>query len=228
MKAFAFFDVDETLIYTKSMFDFLQYWCSETQGNSGEDFYRERMREIENLVNSGATRKDVNELYYKIFKGADVDLLTKYGQRWFDKSLAKGNFFKINIVLKLKNYINSGIKPVLVSGSMPALLIPIANHLGISADNLICADLEIESGIITGKLIQGAIGEQKGIRVKRLLEENKVDKSKCYAFGDHISDLSMLEHVGYPSVVDPCGELRLVAVRNNWPIIITQKVSLNK
>jgi len=67
MKRFAFFDVDDTLITVKSMFDFFRYWTLEWRRESAalEAFERE----FSQLRAAGESRENLNRAYYRYFAG---------------------------------------------------------------------------------------------------------------------------------------------------------------
>jgi phosphoserine phosphatase len=53
----------------------------------------------------------------------------------------------------------------------------------------------------------------------RLAENIGLDLEKSYAYGNHQSDLPLLETVGHPHVVEPCTILEKVAHQRSWPIL---------
>ena len=46
-----------------------------------------------------------------------------------------------------------------------------------------------------------------------------IDLASSYAYGNHQSDLPLLELIGNPYVVEPTEPLRRVALANKWPIL---------
>ncbi|MDK2126683.1 HAD family hydrolase [Parachitinimonas caeni] len=216
MTAYAFFDVDETLIHPKSMFDFLRFWYERRQQ---PDEYARQMYLIQQQVCSGADRAQVNRFYYRQFAGLPFVELMVAGLDWFNERLASGKLFKPGIVERLGQLRQQGIEPVLVSGSMLPVLMPIARKLG--AQGVLCAEQESHAGLLTGELTASAIGSAKRERLQAFLAERGADARQCHAFGDHISDLPMLEAVAYPTAVDPCPELATIARQRGWPILIT-------
>jgi phosphoserine phosphatase len=61
----------------------------------------------------------------------------------------------------------------------------------------------VRDGRYTGEVVRPMIGEGKREAVLALLRDHPggVDPRECYAYGDHPSDLPMLECVGNPRVV---------------------------
>jgi phosphoserine phosphatase len=64
--------------------------------------------------------------------------------------------------------------------------------------------------VLTGGLVgEPCIGEAKRAAVRAELRSRPdVDPARCYAYGDHVSDLPMLAEVGNPVVVGGSARLR--------------------
>ena len=108
---------------------------------------------------------------------------------------------------------------VLVSGSVRYMLEPVASDNNIA--HLLCSDLEEgPDGLLTGKL-NGPLcmGDHKRYLVKRLSQKNGIDLKASYAYGDHHSDLPLLELVGFPHAVVPDSRLMRIAREKSWPIL---------
>lgn len=217
MTAYAFFDVDETLIHPKSMFDFLQFWYQRQQQPTE---YARQMALIQQQVAAGADRAEINRQYYRQFRGQSAALLHAAGHDWFRARLAQGRLFKLPVLRRLQTLRANGIPAVLVSGSMRALLEPIGAHIG--AQSLLCAELDSQAGVLSGELRLAAIGAAKAERLRNFLADYGGEASHCHAFGDHISDLPMLEAVAHPCAVDPCAHLKALALQRGWPILSTE------
>jgi HAD superfamily hydrolase (TIGR01490 family) len=117
---------------------------------------------------------------------------------------------------------------VLVSGTLAPLAQEMALALtvrlairGIGASVTVCATrLEEKDGRWTGRIVGDAMfGEAKGRAVRRLATEEGFELARCYAYGDSISDRSMLEAVGRPCVVNPLREMEKLARRREWAVL---------
>jgi HAD superfamily phosphoserine phosphatase-like hydrolase len=108
---------------------------------------------------------------------------------------------------------------ILISGSIRYMLKPVVEDIGF--DHLLCTDLEIgDDGLLTGR----AKGPLCVNRTKRTLAielacKQGIDLSCSYAYGNHQSDIPLLELVGNPFVVEPTKPLRKVALKRNWPVL---------
>jgi len=200
MTRFAFFDVDDTLIRQKSMFDFYRFWALEWLTNPvlleefNRDFAARRAR--------GDSREVLNRAYYRHFAGVRAEDLSAAGECWARRYLeVPESFFIASSVETLSRLKSEGIEPVFVSGSFAAVLDPIARHLGVS--HILCAPLVLDlNGSLTGEIGDPqTIGKGKEEAIRHFLQDRNADPTACFAFGDDISDFDMLACVGNPVVV---------------------------
>ncbi len=229
---YAFFDVDETLISIKSMFSFLQYYVKHAPDITRvtTDKYHALIENIKFLSKKGVSREEINIKYYQFYQGIDEYILKKLGDEWHGDCLdnLKG-FYNQVVVEELKKHRENGAHIVLVSGSFFACLTPIANHL--QADAVLSTSLEISNSVCTGKILHyPVIGEGKAKAIKNYLSSiNFYDYAQCYAYGDHISDLPLLNTVGNPIVYANCERVLKHARDHNWKIITSHcPLSTNK
>ncbi|MFK0042841.1 HAD family hydrolase [Streptomyces sp. NPDC090741] len=203
-----FSDVDETLITVKSMFDFLHYQLVRRHGAAGEEEYERITAVIGRRAAGGAPREEINRFYYSHYAGESVETVTRLADDWFTERTASTRGFYIDSTLRaLRGHRAAGAPLVLVSGSFPPLLEPLARELG--AETVLCTRPLIEDGIYTGEVGTPVIGEGKRAAVlAHLAARPAVDPRDCFAYGDHVSDLPMLELVGRPVAVGEDTELR--------------------
>ncbi|MDO5704275.1 MAG: HAD-IB family hydrolase [Paracoccus sp. (in: a-proteobacteria)] len=218
----AFFDVDDTLIRIKSMFDFFQHWCDEELGNPL--LYAQFSNYFAYARENGTPRTVLNRDYYRFFSGTEPDDLATAAQNWAKKRIGPDLFYP-EAIDRLINLRNDGMLPVLVSGSFPELLQPIAVHLGVK--EILSTKMQIGAdGFYTGEIEPPqTIGQGKAEAIETFLKRRNVHPEDFWAFGDDLSDLPMLEFVGNPVVVGNGGELVKVAQRRNWPILEISEAS---
>ncbi len=106
---------------------------------------------------------------------------------------------------------------VIVSASAEDIVEPIATTLG--ATHAMATRLAIEEGKYTGAVAFHCYGERKVHAIRELAAREGYPLEHCYAYSDSISDLPMLEAVGYPSVVNPGRGLRREATQRGWPAL---------
>jgi HAD superfamily hydrolase (TIGR01490 family) len=210
--AIAFFDVDETLISLKSMFDFYDFFL-DAVGHSPQEQRRLR-QQARDLLRSGLPREQGNRLFYQRFTDRKVSEVADIGRRWFDRRLEGGGLFHQDVLGALRAHHADGLTTVLVSGSFPACLDPMAEYAG--ADIALSTELRVRDGIYTGEVSRTMIGDAKAEAARGLIEQAGVSAADCYAYGDHGSDLGLLRLVGHPVVVGADPELVAVAERSGW------------
>lgn len=214
--AYAFFDVDDTLIAVKSMFSFQDYWY----GRGREPGQRQAFEmDMDRLRNENAPWEELNSRYYSHFKGRDAAEVAKLGAEWFSvMERNRPKLYHTKVVERLRQLQAEGVEPVFVSGSFPALLAPVAERLQVR--HLLCCRPEIEAGLYTGRLLPPqTIGTGKAVALLDFLKEHDVLPSVCHAFGDDITDRPMLEAVGHPVVVAGGRALEVYAASVGWPVI---------
>ncbi|WP_035791755.1 HAD family hydrolase [Kitasatospora mediocidica] len=202
-----FCDVDETLIDCKSMFDFLDYYLGERHGQDGLARAREVRESLLAQAARGVPREETNRSYFRAFTGESAREVEQWGERWFAERSARASFYLAPTRAALARHRAAGAALVLVSGSFPALLGPIARDVG--AHHVIATLPQERDGMLTGSIVgEPVIGRGKHAAVLSVLARHPhLDAADCYGYGDHISDLPMLEAVGHPVVVGHNPEL---------------------
>lgn len=124
-----------------------------------------------------------------------------------------------NILACVQHHKAQGHVLVMVSAGVRYLLKPVARNLGF--DHLICTDLMVGSdGLLTGES-RGPVcsGIYKEKAVAGLSSRTGIDLGRSYAYGDHHSDVYLLEMVGNARAVEPTRQLREIAAEKGWPIL---------
>lgn len=148
-----------------------------------------------------------NRAYYEAWRGERLDVVTAWGTEWFAQRSATPGFYVPATRTALREHREAGDRVVLVSGSFPAVVDPVAADIG--AWYVLCTRPEARDGILTGAVVgEPCIGEGKRRAVRDLAEGYPdIDLADCYGYGDHPSDLPMLTEVGHPVVVGGSAEL---------------------
>lgn len=208
-----FFDVDGTLTTDTTLFRFLDFWMS-AQGLPPGSALRERDR-LRRMTEAGAPRDVTNRAYFRCLTGCSEKQVTELGGSWFRAELRQGGLLNPSAVDALREHARRGTHTVLVSGSFPALLDPLARHLG--ADTVLCTRPETVRGRHTGAVVDvPMIGQAKRTAVLRTLARLGVARRRAWAYGDHVSDLPMLESVGEPVVVGDEPDMVETARTRGW------------
>ena len=215
-KNYAFFDVDDTVIKTKSMFTFSKKYFSTTKNTSLELKFD---KEMASLFKKDADWTIINSIYYSYFRHFPITDVESVAQQWFLRfSTNKSDFYHRNIVQILQQHQSEGTICVFVSGSFRELLQPIADDLGVG--HILSINLERDGERYTGNIIPPqTIGDGKADAIKLFLAAHGGNAKHCYAYGDDISDVPMLEAVGKPRAVAGGRRLETYAKDKGWPIL---------
>jgi HAD superfamily hydrolase (TIGR01490 family) len=211
----AFFDFDETLLEVESGRLGIQWLRDRRMVPFGyilkilvaNFFYQRRLLSDERMVKIMLTfykKKPLADFQ----KGAD-----NFYRSYLKPRLAPG------ILSRVRFHKKEGHLLVLISGSVRYLLEPVARDL--EFDHLLCTDLEVDQkGLMTGKpagLV--CVNHNKKMLTLKLAQKLKLDLAGSYAYGNHHSDLPLLEIVGNPHAVQPNSILKRTARQRSWPII---------
>jgi len=125
-----------------------------------------------------------------------------------------------DIIARLHEHQSQGHVVVLVSSGLSPLLATIGATLGV--ERVVGPQVEWRDGLLTGRTLPPlVIGERKASVTRQLLREwgLDVDLTASFAYADSISDLSLLELVGHPTVVYPDEQLASLARERSWPVL---------
>lgn len=105
----------------------------------------------------------------------------------------------------------------MVSASPEEVVVPLSKYIG--ADGAVATIAETDrNGKYTGGVDFYSYGPYKVDAMEALALEHDLDLSECYAYTDSITDLPMLEAVGFPIVVNPDRNLAREAEERGWEI----------
>ena len=213
---YAFFDVDDTLIAVKSMLSFQDFWYERFSDPVARDKYSADIRQH---MHDNASWEVLNRLYYQHFAGRKVSDVERCGEEWFalmEESIPE--LFHSVPLQELRRHQEEGREVVFVSGSFPELLRPVARVVNV--DHILSTSMEVSNGFFTGRIVPPqTIGQGKADAITAFLTAVGGVAEDCYAYGDDISDLPMLQLVGNPTVVRGGRGLEQRAQELGWRII---------
>jgi HAD superfamily hydrolase (TIGR01490 family) len=211
----AFFDVDGTLTAGTTLFRFLEYWLAA--GGHSPDVYRQQRERLRAMTASGVPRSDTNRAYFTSYAGEDAQHVAAVAESWFRAELAAGEFFNQPAVDVLRRHQGAGDLVVLVSGSFPAPLDPIVRLL--KPDAVLCTRPEVVSGRYTGRVHLPMIGSTKADAIRAWATAHRVSLPVSTSYGDHPSDLPMMESTGHSAVIGTDAEMLRRARREGWQLL---------
>lgn len=211
-----FFDFDETVITGKSMFIFIKKYSELYKLKCRLSFY-EIIEKVQEMNNSGKKRECVNCYYYSLFRGEE-----QYKVRAVAKMLFDDGYYTFNIetIRRIRFHQSQGDTCVFISGAMVDIIYPVMDALGVKES--LCSEPLLEGGYYTGEIKIISVGYHKAEHARNYAKKYNQPLAECYAYGDHISDLDLLQLVGHPCAVNPSSELMFEAQRQGWPILISQ------
>lgn len=115
----------------------------------------------------------------------------------------------------VRAYEERGVQTVLVSASIEPIVARIAREVG--ASGWIATQLKMEDGVLAGDIDGTAVS---GAEKVRALAEWATARHQSWrlvaAYGDHESDVPMLESAEAAYAVNPSARLRAIALRKSW------------
>lgn len=153
----------------------------------------------------------------KVYKGRKLEAFESEAETFYRDFLRP--HLAPNILARLREHQAAGHILILISASIRYLLTPVVDHLDFA--HLLCTDLEVgPDGFLTGRAAGPiCIDENKRVAAENLATRSGINLEQSYAYGNHHSDIPLLEAVGHPAAVEPTPPLRRYAEKRNWPII---------
>ena len=212
MKKLVIFDVDNTIVKGQSQRLFLSYLRNKKMISIW--FYVVVLLWfLAYKFGIAKNPKKVVSFAYSFIQDRSVIDIEKIMNDFIDSSL-KQNIFT-GAVEEINKFRNGEYVIVLVSNAPSLIIKPLAKILRV--DDYFCTELEIRDGKYTGK-IDGDImyGENKKQTIVKYASVNGYSLSDAYAYGDHVSDLYILDVVGHPVAVNPDSGLLKIATDRHW------------
>jgi len=156
-------------------------------------------------------------LLLEFFKGRSPEPFTSTAVDFYQTCLKP--HLAPNVMARLAEHKKRGDLCVLISAGVRYALEPVVQDLGF--DHLLCTELEVgHDGRYTGRSLGLiCIDEHKRTMALALARSQEIDLAASHAYGNHQSDIPLLESVGFPVAVEPTGPLRREAVKRGWPIL---------
>lgn len=221
-RAYAFFDVDGTLLSLKSMFSFQDFFyrrsCGGPTGPLGALRSRLFSARFALYERTGRDRAYVNRAFYRTFRGRVPAQVQALAERWYGEVRQRPEVLIGSAMTAVRTRQAEGCGIVLVSGSLDLILAPLARELGVS--HCLATQLEVRHGRYTGEIAgTQMIGPGKAVAIRAFLAQTGADPAQCFAYGDHHSDIPMLATVGHPVAVIGDSVLAAHASRQRWEVL---------
>ncbi len=213
-KIAAFFDVDRTLLAGFSAGAFMK------------DRWSRREVDLRNMAEAtlGALKFGTGRTSFPSFieetstnlTGLTREELLEEGQRIFDKHLITDIYPESRALVEAHHA--RGHTVVIVSSATHFQVDALAEELGI--EHVLCTELEFDDGgRFTGRVQRPAVWQQGKADVARSFASNHdIDLAESFFYTDSHDDLSLLDLVGKPRLVNPDEKLARIGARRGWPV----------
>lgn len=216
LKTAAFFDLDKTIIAKSSMLAFSKTFRKHGLLNRRALIQAGYAQVVFQMV--GADENKMEKL-----RGIALEL-TKGWNHDHVKNLVSETMHDVVVpiiyddALELIEKHKSQNDLVFIVSSAPMEVVePIAKHLGVT--DFIATTSRLDSdGNYSGELEFYSYGSFKPQAVLRLAKEHNLDLKNSFAYSDSITDVPLLECVGFPVAVNPDKELLRIAKERNWQV----------
>lgn len=152
---------------------------------------------------------------YRIYAGLSADDLAERAEALFHHHIEP----RVHGAgrARVAEHRRKGHRVVLVSGSVEAIVRPLAESLHIP--DVLAPRFEVADGRLTGAL-EGLplAGRRKAGAVIDFAETHGIDLEGSFGYADSLDDLPMLEAVGRPAVVNPDRRLLEAALARGWDV----------
>ena len=214
----AFFDMDKTLIaensgsvYMKARYERGEIGTFELLRGLGQ-YLRYKAGVLDLPSWARQTMKD--------FAGYSEEELAKEARQLFEDHV-EGLIYPEAAEL-VSDHLERGHVVAIVSGATRYAVEPLAELLGV--EHSLCTELEVDDGILTGRVIEPICFEEgKVYWLRQFIEDQRVDLARSYFYTDSVTDVPLLELVAHPVVVNPDPRLYRAAVRRRWPVRIFEQ-----
>lgn len=221
--AYAFFDLDGTLISETSLLGFYRFYLETEWPGQGTQLHHDFTQRLAELQHRHIDRAEINAWFYRsCFAGISVERVRELSQRWLVSRLKDPHFLKQKVLDRMRWHRAAGAGCVLVTGSFREVAAPLARHFGM--DDWLCAPLEQIDAIYTGALTaHPMIGAGKSRAIQQFLAERRIEPEACFGYGDDHSDIPFLQCVGHPHALSSgSAELLDHARTAGWSVLADQ------
>ena len=144
---------------------------------------------------------------------AEIELAVR---QFFPEVIASGIFPEMQVLTH--KLIDSGCELWAISSTNDWVVREGVKQFGIAADHVIAANVAVNDGRATGRLLRMPSGEGKAVAIREVIQ-----RTPDAVFGNSRWDLAMLELAKTPYVINPNPDLEQIAGERGWTVYWPQK-----
>lgn len=216
----AVFDIDGTIFRKNLAFELIKELA--WRGVFKKEVRNELVKHYSDWLEHEGTyedyRKALVKMYFENIKGCKKEDIVKASEEVISFQKDRTYVFAEDLIKKLKaeNY-----NIIAISGSPSEIVEEYNKHLGFDAVFGSVYEVD-EEGRYTGKPTFEPTKDKSQV-VKQYMMENDLSLGGSYAVGDTESDAPMLEIVENPIAFNPNHNLKEIAEKNGWKIMVEKK-----
>ncbi|MGH9102668.1 MAG: HAD-IB family phosphatase [Acidimicrobiales bacterium] len=210
----AVFDLENTLVASNVVESYAWLATRRLAGGARARVALRLMAEAPSLLAlDRRDRGDFLRSFYRRYEGAPVRQLQQDAAELFS-SLLLAKSFPAGIA-RVRHHRALGHRTLLITGALEIVVEPLRPLF----DDIVCAHLRSEGGLLSGELIEAPpTGEARATVMSDYAEAAGLVLEESVAYADSASDLPMLEAVGHPVAVNPETKLAAIARRRGWHV----------
>ncbi len=216
----AIFDFDGTL-YPQETYTLMMNYLKEHPVHSSKykKFYKALMKPYlaykMKLYPEGKMKAKSMQIYLNALKDLSQEELEAY---FIEMSNGMSKDLNQTVVERLKKHLIDGDHVLVVSGAFTTMLNEVTKEYAVH--QVIGTEIPYSNGSLdTANEIFHIQGIRKNMMIDQALDGYEIDWENSTAYGDSISDISVLELVGNPVAVRPENRLRSIAEERKWEIL---------
>lgn len=216
----AIFDFDGTL-YPQETYTVMMNYLKEHPVHSSKykKFYKTLMKPYlaykMKLYPEGKMKAKSMQIYLNALKDLSQEELEAY---FIEMSNGMSKDLNQSVVERLKKHLIDGDHVLVVSGAFTTMLNEVTKEYAVH--QVIGTEIPYSNGSLdTANEIFHIQGIRKNMMIDQALDGYDIDWENSTAYGDSISDISVLELVGNPVAVRPENRLRTIAEERKWEIL---------
>ncbi|HAV11267.1 MAG TPA: hypothetical protein DCX32_01855 [Candidatus Moranbacteria bacterium] len=219
-KKLAVFDIDGTIFRKNLHFELINElsWINVFPRKVRDQIVLLYTNWLEHKGTYESYRLGLVDLFEKHIKGCKREDVVRASEMVISFHKDRTYIFAEDLIRKLKR---EGYHIIAISGS-PIEIVEEYNKKHLNFDKVFGSIYETNGDVYTGGYEAEPI-KNKGDVVKRYAKENNLTLEGSYGIGDTESDASFLDLVEYPIAFNPNENLKEVAQKKGWRIVVEKK-----